>query len=156
MSEWPHKVIQAALVQYIRGHATKQTDWRFTQLEVLHDALARVIQLEAGELCVVSCFIDAQRWYVMSTQRVFGIYRGSRFDFSPLQIRKCTWGDFKHEGRLEIEVAEIALTTGANVTLAYEAGFASMAPIYYERFWHSRYPALDQAQVADKTAAKKD
>jgi hypothetical protein len=148
MSEWPHKVIQAAVVQYIRSHAMKQTDWRFTQLEVLHDALSRVIQLAAAELCVVSCFIDAQRWYVMSTERVFGIYRGSRFDFSPLQIRKCTWGDFKHEGRLEIEVAEVTLTSGAKVTLAYEAGFASMAPIYYERFWHSRYQALDQ--VADK------
>lgn len=145
MSEWPHKVIQTALVQYIRGHAMKQPEWRFTQLEVLHDALARVIQLAAGELCVVSCFIDAQRWYVMSTARVFGIYRGSRFDFSPLQIRKCTWGDFKHEGRLEIEVAEVLLTTGMKITLAYEAGFASMAPIYYERFWHSRYATLGQA-----------
>lgn len=150
MSEWPHSVIHAAVLQYIRGHATKQSNWRFTQLEVLHDALARVIQLETGELCVVSCFIDAQRWYVMTTGRVFGIYRGSRFDFSPLQIRKCTWGDFKHEGRLEIEVAEVLLTTGHKITLAYEAGFASIAPIYYERFWHSRYPALDR--VADKPA----
>jgi len=148
MSDWPHQAIQVALLQYIRSHSMKPPNWRFTQLGVLHDALARVIQLERGELCVVSCFIDAQRWYVMTTTRVFGIYRGSRFDFPPLQIRKCTWGDFKHEGRLEIDVAEVALASGAKVTLAYEAGFASMAPIYYERFWHSRYPALDQ--VADK------
>jgi hypothetical protein len=148
MSEWPHQYLRAALLQYIRSHAMKQPNWRFTQLEVLHDALARVISMQPGELCVVSCFIDAQRWYVMSTSRVFGIYRGTRFEFSPLHIRKCTWGDFKHEGQLQIDVAEILLTTGAKVTLAYEAGFASMAPIYYERFWHSRYPTL--GRVADR------
>lgn len=149
MSEWPHAALHAALLQYIRSHAMKQQpNWRFTQLEVLHDALARVIQLDAGERCVVSCFIDGQRWYVMTTTRVFGIYRGSRFEFSPLQIRKCTWGDFKQEGRLQIEVAEVQLLDGAKITLAYEAGFASIAPIYYERFWHSRYPSLDR--VADK------
>ncbi len=143
MSDWPHSVIHAALLQYIRSHV-KQSNWRFTQLEMVHDALARVIQLEPEELCVVSCFIDGQRWYVMTTNRVFGIYRGSRFEFSPLQIRKCTWGDFKQEGRVQIEVAEVQLVGGAKITLAYEAGFASIAPIYYERFWHTRYPTLER------------
>jgi hypothetical protein len=139
MSDWPHSVIQPALLQYIRSHV-KQSNWRFTQLEVVHDALARVIQLDPDELCVVSCFIDGQRWYVMTTSRVFG----SRFEFSPLQIRKCTWGDFKQEGRVQIEVAEVQLIGGDKVTMAYEAGFASIAPIYYERFWHTRYPALER------------
>ncbi|MBM0103834.1 hypothetical protein JM946_03725 [Steroidobacter sp. S1-65] len=151
MSEWPHTSIHAALLQSIRRHAMKQPHWRFTQLEVLHDALARMIQLEPDELCVVSCFIDAQRWYVMTTSRVFGIYRGTRFEFSPLQIRRCTWGDFKQEGRLQIELAEVQLADGARVTLAYEAGFAAIAPIYYERFWHTSYPALAGVErVADK------
>jgi hypothetical protein len=130
MSDWPHSVIQAALLQYIRSHV-KQSNWRFTQLEEVHDALARVIQLDPGELCVVSCFIDGQRWYVMTTTRVFGIYRGSRFDF-------------KQEGRVQIEVAEVQLISGEKFTLAYEAGFASIAPIYYERFWHTRYPTIER------------
>jgi hypothetical protein len=143
MSDWPHSVIQAALLQYIRSHV-KQSNWRFTQLAEVHDALARVIQLDPGELCVVSCFIDGQRWYVMTTTRVFGIYRGSRFEFSPLQVRKCTWGDFKQEGRVQIEVAEVQLIGGDKITMAYEAGFASIAPIYYERFWHTRYPAIER------------
>ncbi|MBL8264735.1 hypothetical protein [Steroidobacter sp.] len=144
MSEWPHASIRAALLQYIRSHAMKQPNWRCTQLEVLHDPLARVVQLEPDELCVVSCFIDGQRWYVMTTTRIFGIYRGSRFEFSPLQIRKCTWGDFKQEGVLQIEVAEMLLLDGQKITLAYEAGFAAIAPIYYERFWHTRYPSLER------------
>lgn len=142
MSEWPHTLIQTALLQYIRSHAMKQSNWRFTQLEVVHDALARLIQLDPRELCVVSCFIDGQRWYVMTTTRVFGIYRGSRFEFSPLHVRKCTWGDFKQEGRLQIELAEMQLLGGDKITLAYEAGFAAIAPIYYERFWHTRFPSL--------------
>ncbi len=45
------------------------------------------------------------------------------------------------EGRVQIEVAEVQLIGGDKITLAYEAGFASIAPIYYERFWHTRYPA---------------
>jgi hypothetical protein len=88
MSEWPHTSIQAALLQYIRSHAMKQSNWRFTRLQVVHDALARVIQLDPGELCVVSCFIDGQRWYVMTTTRIFGIYRGSRFVF-----RRCRFAN---------------------------------------------------------------
>lgn len=142
MSDWPHASIQSALLQYIRSHAMKQASWRFTQLEVVHDALARVVQLVPGELCVVSCFIDGQRWYLMTTSRVFGIYRGSRFEFSPLRVRKCTWGDFKREGPLQIDVAEMQLDDGTRVTLAYETGFAAIAPIYYERFWHTRFPTL--------------
>lgn len=143
MSQWPHSVIQAAVLQYIRSHV-KQPNWSFTQLGEVHDALARVIQLNSGELCVVSCFIDGQRWYVMTTTRVFGIYRGSRFEFSPLHVRKCIWGDFKQEGRVQIEVAEVQLIGGDKITFAYEAGFASIAPIYYERFWHTRYPTLER------------
>lgn len=144
MSEWPHARIQAALLEYIRGHSMKQPNWRFTQLEALHEPLMRVLQLEPQELCVVSCFIDGQRWYLMTTTRVFGIYRGSRFEFSPLQIRKCTWGDFKQEGRVQIEVAEILLIGGRRIIFAYEAGFAAIAPIYYERFWHTRYATLER------------
>jgi hypothetical protein len=147
MSEWPHTTIRTELLQYIRSHVMQPKKWRFTQLEEVHDALSRVIQLEGDELCVVSCFIDGQRWYVMTTARVFGIYRGTRFEFSPLQIRKCTWGDFKQEGRLQIDVAEIQLIGGDKITLAYEAGFAAIAPIYYERFWHARFPSLER--VAD-------
>lgn len=144
MSEWPHASIQTALLQYIRRHAMKQSSWRFTQLEAVNDALARVIRLDPGELCVVSCFIDGQRWYVMTTARVFGIYRGSRFEFSPLQVRKCTWGDFKREGPLQIDVAELQLLDGTTIMLAYEAGFAAIAPIHYERFWHTRFASVER------------
>jgi hypothetical protein len=145
MSECPHTTIRTELLQYIRSHVMQQANWRFTQLEQVHDALSRVIQLAGEELCVVSCFIDGQRWYVMTTARVFGIYRGSRFEFSPLHIRRCTWGDFDREGRLQIEVAEIQLSGGDKITFAYEAGFAAIAPIYYTRFWHTRFPSLERA-----------
>jgi hypothetical protein len=43
---------------------------------------------------------------------------------------------------VQIELAEMQLIGGENITLAYEAGFAAIAPIYYERFWHTRFPAL--------------
>jgi hypothetical protein len=87
-------------------------------------------------------FVDAQRWYAMTTARVFGIYQGSKFNCSPLDVRQWRWGDFKHAGRSDVEVATLALANGTHTKVSYETGPAAMGPIYYERFWTIKYPVL--------------
>jgi hypothetical protein len=62
MTDWPHEKIHAACVAYIRKHATRQAEWRFTHLDALPERLGRIVQLAAGERSDVSCFHDAQRW----------------------------------------------------------------------------------------------
>lgn len=139
---WPHEKIHSTALEYIRTHSSKQPDWRFTVLDALAQRLARIIQLDTDERPIVTCFIDAQRWYAMTTARVFGVYQGARFNCSPLDVSQWRWGDFKQGGRSEVEVATLALANGTHAKLPYETGPAAKGPIYYERFWTIEYPIL--------------
>ena len=142
--DWPHEKIRAAALGYITKHTTKEFEWRFTCLDALRERLARIVHLDADERPIVSCFVDAQRWYVMTTARVFGVLRGSQFSCSPLEVKQWRWGDFKHAGRAEVETATFALANGTHIKVPYETGPAAMGPIYYERFWTIKYPVLDK------------
>ena len=53
-------------------------------------------------------------------------------------------GDFKHMGRSEVETATLALADGTHIRVPYETGYASMAPLYYERFWIIKHPVLEK------------
>jgi hypothetical protein len=82
----------------------------------------------------------------MTTARIFGVARGSQFDFSPLDVAQWRWGDFKHAGRSEVEIATFAMSNGTHLRIPYETGPASMAPIYYEHFWTIKYPILEKLE----------
>jgi hypothetical protein len=142
--DWPHEKIRSAALRYITKHTMKEPEWRFTCLDGLPERLVRIVQLDANERPIVTCFVDAQRWYAMTTARVFGVFRGSRFDCSPLDVTQWRWGDFKHAGRSEVAMATFALASGTHIRVAYETGPAAMGPIYYERFWTIKYPVLDK------------
>jgi hypothetical protein len=138
--------IRSLCLAYIRKRAVNEPHWRFTRLDALPERLARIVQPDVDELPVVSCFIDAQRWFVMTTARVFGLAHGARFSCSPLEVTQWRWGDFKRRGRAEVEVATLSLANGTHLRMPYETGLAAMAPIYYERFWTLKYPALDKLE----------
>jgi hypothetical protein len=133
MNDWPHDEIYAAALAYIRKHAVDEPKWRFTRIDALSDALARIVRLDAGERVIVSCSLDAQRWFVMTTARVFGIVRGSQFSFSPLDVTRWRWGP---------EVATLAMTSGTHLRIPYETGPASAALTSYAKFWSHVYPTL--------------
>jgi len=144
--DWPDEKIHTIALRYIRKHCLKESEWRFTVLDALAQRLERIVQLEVGERAVVACFIDAQRWYVMTSRRVFGVLQGSRFTCAPLDVTRWQWGDFKHMGRSEVETATLALKDGTHIRVPYETGHAAMGPIYYERFWGIKYPVLDKLE----------
>jgi hypothetical protein len=144
--EWPHEKIRSVALRYIKKAAMKEAEWRFTCLDVLPERLVRIVPLDTQERPIVTCFIDAQRWCAMTTARIFGVLRGTRFDCAPLDVTQWRWGDFKRAGRSEVETATLALANGTHVRLAYETGPAAMAPIYYERFWTMKYPVLDELE----------
>jgi hypothetical protein len=124
----------------------KESEWRFTFLDALPPRLVRIVPLNANERPIVTCFVDAQRWYAMTTARVFGIFRGSQFHCSPPDVTQWRWGDFQHAGRSEVEVATLSLASGTHIKVAYETGPAAMGPIYYERFWTIKYPVLEKLE----------
>ena len=139
---WPHEEIRCAALVYIKTHTANKTEWRFTILDALAQRLSRVVHLNENERPIVSSFVSAQRWYAMTTTRVFGIFDGTPFTCSPLDVTQWRWGDFKHAGRAEAEVATLSIANGTHIRLAYETGPAAMAPICYERFWITEYPRL--------------
>ena len=143
---WPHEQIHSVALRYIKSHTVKEPEWRFTVLDALAQRLARIVQLDTNERAIVTCFVDAQRWYAMTTARVFGIFQGTKFNCSPLDVRQWRWGDFKHAGRSEVEVATLALANGTHKKVSYETGPAAMGPIYYERFWTIKYPVLERLE----------
>lgn len=143
-TEWPHEKVRSAALFYIRKHTAKETDWRFTLLDALPQRLGRIVHLNANERAIVTCFVNAQRWYAMTTARVFGIFDGSQFSCSPLDVTQWRWGDFKHAGRSEVEVATLSVANGTHIKVAYETGLAAMGPLYYERFWSIKYPVLEK------------
>jgi hypothetical protein len=142
--DWPHEKIRTVALRYIKKHTTNHSQWRFTSLDALPERLVRIVPLDPQELPIVTCFIDAQRWYAMTTARIFGVFSGSRFNCNPLEVTQWRWADFKHAGRSEVETATFALSTGTHIRFAYETGPAAMAPIHYERFWTIKYPVLDK------------
>jgi hypothetical protein len=144
MSDWPHEKIRSAALRYIKKHTTQEPQWRFTLLDTLPQQLSRIVNVDANERPLVTCFVDAQRWYAMTTARVFGIFRGSQFSCSPLEVTQWRWGDFKRAGRSEVEVATLSVANGTHIKVPYETGPAAMGPIYYERFWTIKYPVLEK------------
>ena len=140
---WLHEKIRSVALRYIREHAVEETEWRFTGLDALPERLARIVTIGEPEQTVVSCFIDGMNWHAMTTARIFGVCRGAQFSCSPLDVRQWRWGDFKHAGRSEVEVATFSLANGTHMKVPYETGPAAMGPIYYERFWAVKYRTLD-------------
>jgi len=143
MSDWPHDEIHRVALGYIRKDVPTGAQWRFTRLDALPERLARIAPLQPEERSIVSFFIDAQRWYVMTTARIFGLAQGSPFDCSPLDVAQWRWGDSKHASRSGVELATLAMKTGMHLRISYEAGPAAMAPIRYGEFWETQYPGLE-------------
>jgi hypothetical protein len=149
---WPHEEIRSVALAHIKRHTANKTEWRLTTLDALAQRLSRVVHLGENERPIVSCFVSAQRWHAMTTARVFGIFDGSPFSCSPLDVTQWRWGDFKHAGRSEVEVATLSIANGTHIRLAYETGPAAMAPICYERFWITEYPALIAQSLGEGSA----
>ena len=54
-SDWPHEKIRSVALRYIREHAAKEAEWRFTRLDALPERLARIVHLDEPERAIVSC-----------------------------------------------------------------------------------------------------
>jgi hypothetical protein len=147
MADWPHSKIRGAALFYIRKHLMKESDWRWTVIDRLHEEIKLFAKLDADELPIVSCYVDERTWYVMTTSQIHGVHNRRSFHVSPLDIKDWHWGNFKHYGRHELELACFMLNDGSRIEMMYEAGPAAMAPIYYERFWYIKYPILHKLAV---------
>ncbi len=147
MRDRPHDAIYVAATWYIRQHCMREHEWHYTRLSDLHDGLVPGVSLEPGELPVVSCYIDRDRWFLMTSARLISYCFGSMFAVSPLEIEQWSWGDFKTGLKQDVGTAGVQMTDGTVSSFKYETGYASMAPIHYARFWLLKYPILDKLDI---------
>jgi len=121
--------------------------WKWTYLDNVPSPLSDDVRLLPEELPIVSCCLGSDHWYVMTTSRVIGCHESARFDFDPRSVVHWQWRDFKGVGFAEIEIARARLRDERCIDFSFETGKASMAPIYYERFWTIKYPIVDKLTV---------
>jgi hypothetical protein len=100
-----------------------------------------------GELPLVSFFFAEASWYLLSTRRVLGSYADQNVDVAALDVHADHFGNFKGVGGAKTELMTLRLTNGFEATLQYETGKASMAPIYYFRYWNIKYPVLGRLRA---------
>jgi hypothetical protein len=64
-----------------------------------------------------------------------------------MDVLEDRFGNFKGHGGKQTEVMTLVLADGREVRLEYETSLASMAPIYYLRYWKVKYPVLDMLRA---------
>lgn len=147
MRDWPHSRVHSAALAHIRRSTMKEAEWLYTELDCLRESIGDDIQLENEEHPLVSFYLDSSNWWAMTTSRCIGVTSGARFSVNPVTATEWVWGNFKHEGRAELQTVRVTRHDGTSVDFLYETGYASMAPIRYQRFWKLKYPILHKLAV---------
>ena len=142
MNEWPDDKIRSTSLRYINQHAMAPSTWSATVVGEMHPQLSQFFEMKSGESPIVSCFHSRSSWYVLSTRRVIGACRSQAVDVAILDVVKQDFGNFKGYGQTTIELMHLQITGGQTVSLECETGKASMASIYFLRYWAIKYPVL--------------
>jgi hypothetical protein len=147
MDDWPDEKIRSTSLRYINKAVMNESAWRATSLGEIHPKLTMLVDLQSGELPILSCFHSALNWYVLSTRRVLGICSENTVDVAVLDIVEPSFGNFKSVAPSTSELMRLRLGNGRVVELEYETGAASMAPIYYFQYWAVKYPILPKLKI---------
>jgi len=144
MDDWPDTKIRNNAVWYIRKHAMDPESWRYTRLAEHHPEIVHRSGLQSGELPIVTSHISDSSWYALTTRRIIGTYDGCDINCAATDISEDRFGNFKGYGDAQTEKMILVRTGLPDLRLEYETSKASMAPIYYFRFWSIKYPILDK------------
>lgn len=142
MDQWPDAKIRSTALRYINKHTINPSAWAATSVGEIHPKLLTAVTLKLGELPIVSCFHSESSWYVLSTRRVLGVCAGQAVDVAAPEIVENHFGNFKGHRHSTSELMLLRLANGRVLELEYEAGPASMATIYYFRYWAIKHPVL--------------
>jgi hypothetical protein len=147
MDEWLDAKIRATALWYIGKQTMDPQTWYYTTVGETHPEISARVELQPGELYVVSFFLSTNSWYTLTTRRVVGAFEGQEVAVSALSVCDANFGDFKTRGRVGLGIMTLRLDDGSSVRLQYETWKASMAPMYYFRYWAIKYPILDKLRA---------
>ncbi len=144
MIDWPDEKIRNNASWYIQKHSTDPESWRYTHISRGHPEVRKRCGLQLGELVIVTSFISDASWYALTSRRIIGLYRGKLSDLQAVDVIEDKFRNFKGYRGVETEIMTLRRTGQPDTQLEYETGKASMAPMYYFRFWAIKYPVLDK------------
>lgn len=140
MSITESQFIRERCLKLIRKSCMRESDWKMTLLDGCHAPTASVVSLDEGELPVVSFFAAEGNWTLYTTRRLIGEASGNRTEIEWSDFGSIDFGDFKQDLQLP-KMAEATIHCSRGLRrFSYESGYASMAPIYYFRFWQMKWP----------------
>ena len=119
-------------------------EWNSTKIDSVHPEIEKAANLNALELPIVSCYMGDSSWYTLTTERVIGTYLNDQIDENIQNIINKDFGHFKGNSDRKREIVLLQSGDGKNFRLEYETGNASMAPIYYFRFWEIKFPIIEK------------
>jgi len=88
--------------------------------------------------------INEFSWYTLTTERVIGVFGSHAVRERANDIETVDFGNFKGYGDRFTEIMTLSLGDNKKYRLEYETGSASMAPIYYFKFWDIKFPIIDK------------
>jgi hypothetical protein len=141
---WPHKKIKEHCVKYIHKPSMEMDEWIFTKVDNIHQEITNIVKFNEFEVPIVSCFINDSSWYILTSERVIGAYSDSQVEERTENIADTKFGNFKGNRSKKTEIMLLSFNNGKESRLEYETGYASMAPIYYFRFWKIKFPIIDK------------
>ena len=144
MGDWPDEKIRSTALWYIGKHSGDPATFRYTLVGESHPEVARHVELPPSELPLVSFFLSEESWCLLTTRRILGCFSGQGIEIAALDVLEDRFGNFKGRGGRETEIMTLQVVGGGEVRLEYETGRASMAPIYYFRYWKIKFPILEK------------
>lgn len=122
----------------IRKVSMNVPHWEWTILGAAHDGLKS--EIKNGELPIVSFYADEDDWTLLTTNRIVASLNGLRSGVDRSNLDQVDYGNFKQDVDSPRITRAILKHTHGKAILLYESGYASMAPIYYFRFWEYKWP----------------
>jgi len=131
--------IRERCLKVIRETSMHEDSWEMTLLDRCHDFTVSIFPLDEGEYPLIS-FLAGGDWTLYTTHRLIGEISGKRVEIDRTDFGSDDFGNFKQDlDSPQVTEASIRTKNGLQKFL-YESGYASMAPIYYFRFWSIKWP----------------
>jgi hypothetical protein len=148
--------IQDVALGFIRKTGSKDGRWPWITVGVLHEELAGRLELEEGELILLSGLFSNESWYAFTTRRIISQFRGVLRSIDPSHGVRYDFGNFKGYGPdkdddslpdvfvMPMEVATITAADGEFLQFEFQTWEASMLPIAATRYWDVKHPFIDK------------
>jgi hypothetical protein len=153
MKLFESQFIRERCLKVIRESSMHEGSWEMTLLDRCHDPIESAFPLEDGEYPLIS-FLAGGDWTLYTTHRLVGEISGKRAEIDRTEFVSTHFGNFKQDlDSPRVTEASIRTKEGS-LEFLYESGYASMAPIYYFRFWSIKWPVWQETYRIENEKAE--